>query len=274
MKNTISVLMSLYEKESPSFLVMCLNSLKVQSRPADEIIIVVDGNIGFELTFILNEYKNTLPIEIVYLPNSLGLGAALNEGLKCCKGNLIARMDTDDICMKDRLEKQENYFDSYDVDILGSAAFVIDFSGEHIGERVNPSTHNAIVDSLWCNPFIHPSVMFKKASIDSIGSYNPELRRRQDYELWFRAAKNGLKLANLEDKLIKYRFGRHTLKKQSPSLALKQAFIGFNGCLSCNLGMIKAIICFIPFLRSLMPVNLQMKFTRLLHCFYFRARGK
>lgn len=259
--------MSLYEKESPSFLIMCLDSLVEQSRPADEIIIVVDGFIEENLTFILNEYKKVLPIYTIHLPISLGLGAALNEGLKYCKGNLIARMDTDDVNMKDRLEKQENYFNLHDVDILGTAAFVIDYAGDCIGERINPSLHDLIIDRLWCNPLIHPSVMFKKARIDLIGSYNCHLRRRQDYELWFRAAKNGLKFANLEEKLLKYRFGQHTLKKQSPILAWRQGVIGFKGSLSCNLGIIKAIICFVPFLRSLMPISFQMNFTKVLRFF-------
>ncbi|ELB2737846.1 TPA: glycosyltransferase [Vibrio alginolyticus] len=267
----ISVLMSLYDKESPKFLMLCLDSLVEQTRTADEVVIVYDGTINQSLDNVVSRYLNILPIKVVKISTNVGLGAALNEGLKHCSGSLIARMDTDDICRFDRFERQERYLLENDLDIVGSAAQIIDFQGFLRGSRVNPLLHDEILRSLWCNPFIHPSVMYKRIKIQEIGGYNITLRRRQDYELWFRAAKHGFILGNLADKLIEYRFDNHTLRKQSPKLAWQQGVIGFRGSMSCDLGIFKSLTCFVPFFRSLLPFWLQNKVTNLMQYIDKRA---
>lgn len=258
----ISVLMSLYDKESEDFLDSCLESILNQTRIPDQVVIVIDGHVRENLHRIIDRYSDKLPIEKLALENNSGLAIALNSGLDICTGDLIARMDTDDICMPDRIEKQERFILKEDLDIVGSGASVIDYNGNTTGTRMNPLKHEDIVSNLWRNPFIHPSVMFKKNKIKNIGSYDDSLRRRQDYELWFRAANNGLKFGNLQEELISYRFDEHTLRKQSPKLAWIQGTIGFKGSLSCNLGFFRSIVCFIPFFRSLFPIGFQIKLTR------------
>lgn len=270
--NKISILMSLYDKESPKFLAQSLESLTKQTRQPDEVVIVFDGPVNDALTEVVDEFCILLPIIKVPLATNSGLAIALNEGLKHCSGNLVARMDTDDVCVAERLEKQERYIISNQLDIVGTAATVIDFTGEVTGVRVNPESHADILSKLWCNPFIHPSVMFVKARLDDIGAYDDSLRRRQDYELWFRAAKNGLRFGNLQDKLIEYRFDQHTLQKQSPKLAWKQGEIGFKGSLSCKLGLMKSLVCFVPFVRSLLPIGLQVRLTQLMKSFDSRTK--
>lgn len=264
--------MSLYDKESPKFLAQSLESLTKQTRQPDEVVIVFDGPVNDALTEVVDEFCILLPIIKVPLATNSGLAIALNEGLKHCSGNLVARMDTDDVCVAERLEKQERYIISNQLDIVGTAATVIDFTGEVTGVRVNPESHADIFSKLWCNPFIHPSVMFVKARLDDIGAYDDSLRRRQDYELWFRAAKNGLRFGNLQEKLIAYRFDQHTLRKQSPTLAWQQGVIGFRGSLDCNLGVIKAAFCFIPFIRSIFPICVQVKMTKIMKHFDVRSR--
>lgn len=268
----ISVLMSLYEKERVDFLALCLESLMKQTRQPDEVVIVYDGFVNDALKDTVNAYCQHLPIIKVCLEKNSGLAIALNEGLKHCTGDLIARMDTDDICLNERLEKQEEYIVTQGLDIVGTAAVVVDLDGKITGVRKNPTTHADIVDKLWCNPLIHPSVMFVKSSIDRIGAYDHSLRRRQDYDLWFRAASHGLKFGNLQEKLIKYRFDQHTLQKQSPKLAWQQGMIGFKGSMSCKLGVIKSVVCFVPFIRSLLPIGLQVRFTKLMKSFDSRTK--
>jgi len=262
--NKISVLMSLYEKESVNFLTLCLESLINQTRQPDEVVIVFDGYVNDELKRVVDSYCEHLPIIKVYLEKNYGFAIALNEGLSRCTGDLIARLDTDDICLPERLEKQKEYLVTNELDILGTAAFIIDLNGEITGTRRNPAIHTDIIDKLWCNPLIHPSVMFVKSSVERIGAYDASLRRRQDYELWFRAARSGLKFGNLQDELIKYRFDQHTLKKQSPELAWQQGVIGFKGSISCKLGIVKSVVCFVPFIRSLLPISIQIRFNRLM----------
>ena len=93
-----SVLLSVYIKENPQYLSQALDSIINQSVQPSEIIIVKDGPLTKELDDIIDQYnKNYQFIQIVTLPNNLGLGKALNEGIKHCQYELIARMDTDDI---------------------------------------------------------------------------------------------------------------------------------------------------------------------------------
>ena len=104
-----SVLLSLYIKERPEFLKECLESLKNQTLPATEIVMVYDGAITPELEAVVNEYTTKLPMKIIQLPKNVGMGNAFNEGLKNCSYEWVFRMDTDDICLPHRFEKQVNF---------------------------------------------------------------------------------------------------------------------------------------------------------------------
>jgi amylovoran biosynthesis glycosyltransferase AmsE len=163
--------MSLYSKENPEFLEKCLNSLVTQTLMADEVIIVFDGTLPNILSDIVTKFSEKLNINIVNLSQNVGLAKALNLGIECCKGTFIARLDTDDYCYSGRLEQQIKYLSDNEVDIVGSFATVVDHAG-NIGElRKSPITNEEIYEMLWCNPLIHPSVMYKKDTIVALGKY-------------------------------------------------------------------------------------------------------
>ncbi len=103
-----SVLMSLYKKEHPEYLRLALDSMLNQTVKPDEIVLVEDGPLTPELYAILDEYPM---LHRVKNEKNLGLGLALNEGLKVCRNELVARMDTDDISKPDRCEKQLRRFE-------------------------------------------------------------------------------------------------------------------------------------------------------------------
>ncbi|HEM4895741.1 TPA: glycosyltransferase, partial [Streptococcus suis] len=118
----ISVLMSVYKNENPVFLAEAIESIIHQTRKPDEIVIIEDGPLTVELNEILeklqNEYKNL--IFTYKIKNNIGLGLALKFGVEKCRYPLIARMDTDDIACKNRLELQEEAFLKDDkLDIIG-----------------------------------------------------------------------------------------------------------------------------------------------------------
>ena len=106
--NKFSVLMSLYIKEKPEYLRECIESILCQTVLPDEIVIVKDGPLTEELEQVLEEYisKNPTLYTIVPLGKNVGLGLALAEGMHWCRNELVARMDTDDVCRNDRFEKQ------------------------------------------------------------------------------------------------------------------------------------------------------------------------
>lgn len=125
-----SVLMSLYYKEVPEYLNECLESLAVQTCPATEIVIVKDGLLTEELEKILSLWQNKLPLTIVGYEENKGLAYALNYGLQFCSYELVARMDSDDICMPDRFEKQIKYFEEHKETVIVGANILEFYDGK------------------------------------------------------------------------------------------------------------------------------------------------
>ncbi|EMB4338118.1 glycosyltransferase [Citrobacter freundii] len=215
--NGFSVLMSLYMKEKPEYLDRCLESLFEQTIHANEIIIVLDGAISTELTATIEKWKTFLPLKILPLKENVGLGKALNLGLKICSNDIIIRMDTDDICLENRLETQYNFLlANPDIIIVGSN--IEEFTTDEniiIGKRLVPTTYSDI--KKYCiirNPFNHMSVCFRKSAIEKIGGYQHH-HFMEDYNLWLRTIAAGFQVANVEQSLVRVRVGDDMLKRRS-----------------------------------------------------------
>lgn len=110
-KIPFSVLMSIYKNEKINHFEQCIDSLKKQTILPNEIIIVLDGPIQSDLSEKLDYLVKMESISFVLIPldKNVGLGYALNIGLTHCSNEWIFRMDTDDICLPDRFEKQISY---------------------------------------------------------------------------------------------------------------------------------------------------------------------
>lgn len=271
----LSVLISLFEKERPGFLYDSLKSLTRQTRVADEVVVVWDGPLPADLVSVMDEFRGDLNIRDVRLSTNQGLGAALNAGLLQCRYDLVARLDADDVALPDRFALQMIAFEQdQTLDLLGGYAVEIDQDGTRGHTRTVPATHDEIISSLWANPMIHPAVMFKRERILGVGSYDPSLRRRQDYDLWFRCAAAGLKFGNIAKPLIEYRFSEATHKRQSRSGVWQQGVIGFRGSRNIGLPLWKQLACFVPFTRSLLPSGLQHRAYRFMQKFDPRRSKK
>lgn len=92
-----SVLMSIYKNDDPCFLIEALESLKSQTLLANDIVIVRDGPVPFEINNVIESFSNVLPIQYIKLDKNVGLGQALNQGLTYVKNDWVFRMDSDDI---------------------------------------------------------------------------------------------------------------------------------------------------------------------------------
>lgn len=270
----VSVLMAVHGAERPEYLHSCLASLKEQTQPADQIVLVKDGALTPELTRVIDAFRSSLPLKIVELPQREGLGAALSVGLKHCDGKWVARMDSDDVCVATRLELQlARAEEEPHVDILGSYVIEIDTAGAMGRMRKVPTTHDRIFAALWACPILHPTVLFRRNAIVQLGGYNPKLRRRQDYELWFRSAAEGLVFENISQPLLLYRFSDETHKKQSVRLAFQQAIIGIRGTRRLRMSWWKQLACFTPLLRSAFPLRVQRHLYKWLSRFDPRYRS-
>lgn len=258
---TLSVLVSVYAKENPEFLNQAFFSVwDEQSLKPSQIVLVKDGTLSPELEKLVKEWQDKLSdvLTIVELPENIGLGGALNAGLRVCQHDLVARMDADDIAHRERFEKQVQYLElNPQVDVLGSFVQEMSSSGELLDIRRMPTEHEDILTNLWACPLIHPSIMMRRDKILNAGNYSVDLRRRQDYELWFRCAEQGVRFANLDLPLLYYRFGVDTHRRQSAKVAWVQGVIGFKGASRIKLPVKYRYACFFPFFRSLLPLKLQ-----------------
>ena len=199
-----SVLMSLYKKEHPEYLRLALDSMLNQTVKPDEIVLVEDGPLTPELYAILNEYPM---LHRVKNEKNLGLGLALNEGLKVCRNELVARMDTDDISKPDRCEKQLRRFEEKpELAIVGS--HIDEFVGTPdniISQRKVPLTSEAIYNfAKKRSAFNHPAVMYRKSAVMAEGGYS-DLKRNQDVDLFGRMLFKGYKAENIDEALLWFR---------------------------------------------------------------------
>jgi len=267
-KIDFSVLMSVYEKENPEYLNLALNSIWMDQtvRPT-EIVIVKDGVLPDDLESILFDFAQKAPVKFVVNENNMGLSASLNKGLMFCDNDLVARMDSDDISSLNRFETQINYITANkNVDIVGSWAQKIDNNGNEIGLLKVPLLDKDIKKLIWTCPFIHPTIIFNKKKLLSIGSYNPKSGPRQDdYELWFRCAANNFVFANIDQTLLYYRFSSDNIKKNSINVGWHRFKVGFNGCRKLNCSLIAYLGITVPLLRSLLPHPLDIYIYHLLN---------
>lgn len=211
-----TVLLSLYSKERAEYLIACLDSIKNNTTPPDQVLIIYDGPIGKNLEEVVDMYRDCLSIDTVSLSQNIGLGKALNHGIDFCRNEIILRMDTDDVCVNDRFEKQINFLERNPaIALLGGA---IDEYDEKMicpkGVRFSVSEHEQI--RLYCkkrNPFNHMTIAFRKSVITKVGGYHHHYAI-EDYNLWLRVISAGYETHNMEDILVHVRAGGNMLSRR------------------------------------------------------------
>ena len=202
---SISVVMSIYN-EPEEWLRESIESILNQTFTDFEFIIINDNPERQLNDALLNEYqKKDSRIVIIKNEENIGLTKSLNKGLEIAKGEYIARMDGDDISLKDRFDKQYNYLNSHPKYVVcGSNAIIINKKNRKAGNYKVPTLHNEIYNYIvYNNPMIHPSLLIRrKALIKNQLTYNEEFLYSQDYDLISRLAMLG-KLADIEYPLIR-----------------------------------------------------------------------
>lgn len=198
-----SVLMATYYRDSAEHLGEALGSVFESSLLPEEVILVIDGPIGESLRSVVEKFLCYKELRVVQLEKNVGLGNALNEGLKHCSCDWVARFDSDDVCSKDRFHKQVEFIGKNPrVSLL--SGYIEEFSGKmnRVSIKKVPLSHEDIVKSLkWRNPFNHMCVMFKKEEVLKASGYKNEYLY-EDYSLWVRMVLNGSITANLPDILV------------------------------------------------------------------------
>lgn len=209
-RENYSVLMSVYFKEKPDNLRQAMESMRQQTVPTDDFVLVCDGKLTPELDAVIEEEQEKFGdvLHVVRLKKNSGLGNALNIGLKDCKNELVARMDSDDLSRPDRCEKQLKLFTTHP-EISLSSGTVSEFIADPkkpTGKRTLPITDKEIrTFSRKRNPMNHPCVMFRKSAVEKAGGYKETYHLFEDYYLWVRMLMKGYRARNVEDVLLDMR---------------------------------------------------------------------
>lgn len=214
-----SVLMSVYHKEKPEYLKQAIESIQAQTLPTDDFVLVCDGplNDALDEVIIAKQQEIGTTLNVVRLAKNGGLGNALNEGLKHCKNELVARMDSDDIAYPDRCEKQISVFNTRP-ELSICSGIVEEFTtNPNIVDtkRVPPETNEEIIEfAKKRNPFNHPCVMYKKSAVKAVGSYQ-DFYLLEDYYLWLRMLMAGYQGYNIQEPLLHMRAGSVMYKRRA-----------------------------------------------------------
>jgi len=221
--------MSVYFKEKPEYFDLSLESnLVKQTLTPNEFVLVCDGDLTPELEDVIDKYQKLYPEVLkVYRKENGGLGKALNYGLTKCSYPLIARSDSDDVCVCDRFEKQVRYLEEHpETGIISS--FIDEFSEDWTKPtnlKILPLTNESIYQmAKFRNPLNHMSVMMRKDDVIRIGSYR-HIPYIEDYDLWVRAMINGIKIANIGEVLVHARIGNGMLQRRGAKQQIKSWYL-------------------------------------------------
>lgn len=210
----ISVIIPVYNGNG--YLAEAINSILYQSFRNFEVIAIDDGSTDNSYEILKQLAKTDSRLRIYKNPKNLNISRTLNRGIKLAKGQYIARMDADDISLKNRFCQQMKFLKKHpQVVILGGQVKTIDITGKLIGKKLFPITDKQIREALYTtNPIQHPTAIINRSLLPKNFSwYNPDLPPAEDYDLFFRLGQYG-KYHNLPVFLLKYRqyLGSSTFK--------------------------------------------------------------
>lgn len=218
MSKKFSVLMSVYYKEKPLYLSQSIESVLNQTIKPSEIIIIKDGPLTNELDEVINYFVNHNKnlFKIISINQNKGLGNALNIGINNCSNEIIARMDSDDICLPDRFELQLHEFE-INKELSICSGYIYEFENNVknvLSVKKVPILHDEILKySKKRNPFNHMAVMYKRSKVIEAGNY-VEISLAEDYYLWVRMLSNCCIAKNIDKPLVYVRGGKSMISRR------------------------------------------------------------
>ena len=209
--------MSVYKNDKPTDFLVALQSVIHQTLLPSEIVLVVDGPIGEGLESVISDVSKKYSfLKVIRFKENQGHAGARQAGLINASNEIIAIMDSDDIALPDRFEKQINYLtENPDIDIVGGQiAEFIDVPDKIVGKRIVPLDDATIKSYLRSRcPMNLVTIMARKSAIHKVGGYI-DWYCEEDYYLWIRMVLAGCKFANLPDDLVNVRVGKEMYSRR------------------------------------------------------------
>ena len=215
---SISVIMSV--RNASSYLEKSIESILNQTFTNFEFLIMNDGSNDNSLEK-LEKYSKIDERIVLFSQKNKGLTKSLNFLINESTSSIIARMDADDICHKNRFEQQLNFLKkNKDYSLVGCNATCIDFKDERQKVTNLPSGNFYIKKRLnFYNTFIHSSVMFRKEKFLEVGGYDESFPVSQDYDLWLKMSKlRNSRFKNLKENLISLRIHEGSISEKNKEL--------------------------------------------------------
>ena len=214
-KPQVSVIMPTYNTNE-DYLRKAIDSILSQSLEDFEFIIIDDGSVENDYE-ILTSYEDER-IKAYKNEKNLGVAGTLNKTLSLAQGKYIARMDADDISNKDRLKTTVEFLEEHpDIDLTGS--FVKTFGAKSKKQKYFQDNLDIRAQLFFTSPFAHPSVTFRKSSVEKYDIRYKEDIKAEDYELWSELAKHkGFKFANIDAYLLNYRIHPEQITKSDKNV--------------------------------------------------------
>ncbi len=187
------------------YLTPAIESILAQTFSDFEFLIIDDGS-SDETPEILAAFATADRRIKLRQTHASGIVAALNEGVRSAQGEVVARMDADDIANPDRFAIQMEAFRAMpELVAIGSRAIAIDAHGRETGALKGAEKIGAAAEELTVrNSFLHPTMMFKRSAAIAAGLYRPACIYAEDYDLWLRLAERG-EMTNLGQPLMRLR---------------------------------------------------------------------
>lgn len=258
----ISVIIATYKGEKPEYLDRAMRSIwDDQKRKPDEIVLVEDGPLTMGLCSVVDAWKEILESRLVVIekPVNQGLAAALNDAIEVAHGDLIARMDSDDISLPDRFMLQEQYMDAHpEVDILGGSIREFNDEGTLSAVQRYPATMQEVLRTMYkASPLAHPTVMYRSSFFKAGYRYSSKYHICEDVTMWYDAAAGGRVINSLQDVLLEFRRNPSVMQRRSREKAWSE-FLAYNDGIRRLYGKFsyKYIYSFMRMCFRLMPTSL------------------
>ena len=229
-----------------------------------ELIMCDDGST--DQTYIIAEsYKNAYPekMQLLKNPSNKGLNYTLNRCLKVAKGEYIARMDGDDLCSLDRLEKEAAILDSRkDISIVSTFLEYFDEGG--VWGICKYKEYPQKKDFLRGSQFCHAASMVRKEAFDKVKGYTVDKRllRVEDYHLWYKMYLKGYTGINISEPLYRMRDDRNASNRRKMKYRFNESYVKFLIWRDFNYSIKDFIFIFRPIIVGLLPNALYEKIHR------------
>jgi glycosyltransferase involved in cell wall biosynthesis len=213
----ISVVLPVYNGEK--YIAEAIESILCQTFSDFELIVIDDGSTD-ETYRILSEYQVKDYRIVLISRENKGLIATLNEGVALAQGKWVARMDSDDIALPYRFERQLERLTATGADICGSWAQRFGALDKRV-VRLQQTDETIRNEMLFCSPFVHPTVMMRTSLIQQL-QYDPVWVAAEDYDLWERAIESGCQMTNVPEVLLLYRVHQEQVSMNSADFQQQQ----------------------------------------------------